>query len=138
MTSPLSDITEQELYSAIAASILRLIYCIFLFKNADYSYVKEQTLIWTHGEISFGIICSCLFVLPRLYRHLASIPPYGSDDYDDYQRGKSLGDGGWSEHVDRKRQIKGSERIAEMGGLDSDIRKPPVPPKSWLGSKTDD
>lgn len=28
------------------------------------------------AEIAFGLLCSCLVVLPRLYQHLASIRPY--------------------------------------------------------------
>ena len=99
-------------------------------KNADYSYVKEQASMWTHAEISFGLICSCLFVLPRLYRHLASIPPYGSDEYDDYQRRKSAG--GCYEQNSRTKLKEGSGKTLRLGGLDTDIEKPPVPAKTWL------
>lgn len=28
------------------------------------------------AEIAFGLLCSCLVVLPRLFQHLASIKPY--------------------------------------------------------------
>ena len=28
------------------------------------------------AEIAFGLICSCLVVLPRLYQHLTSVKPY--------------------------------------------------------------
>lgn len=28
------------------------------------------------AEIALGLLCSCLVILPRLYQHLASIPPY--------------------------------------------------------------
>ena len=58
-----------------------MVFCVNLLFNADYSYVKAQTGIATHGEIACGLLCSCLFVLPRLYRHLAAIPPYGSEEY---------------------------------------------------------
>ncbi len=28
------------------------------------------------AEVAFGLLCSCLVVLPRLFQHLASIKPY--------------------------------------------------------------
>ena len=66
-------------YRAIIASILRLIFVSFLLSHADYSYVKIQSTLATYAELGFGIIASCLFVLPRLYRHLAAVPPYDSE-----------------------------------------------------------
>ena len=47
----------------------------------DFSYVKVQAITFTLAEVSFGLVCSSLFVLPRLYRHLASMPPYKSEEY---------------------------------------------------------
>ncbi|KAL8768286.1 MAG: hypothetical protein Q9209_005425 [Squamulea sp. 1 TL-2023] len=42
---------------------------------------KVQAINFTVAELAFGLICSCIFVLPRLYRHLASTPPYKSEEY---------------------------------------------------------
>ena len=110
--------------SAIAASLARLYFCVLLTKTADYSYVKEQASLWTLCELSLGLICSCLFVLPRLYRHLASIPPYGSDEYDDYQQRKSSGGvGGWYEQREKsrgERLRKGSEQRLNLKAQESD------------------
>ena len=75
-----------------------MIFCIFLLKNADYSYVKAQSAIMTHAELGGAIICSCLFVLPRLYRHIAAIPPYGSEAYTTRQRSKASADASALEH----------------------------------------
>lgn len=118
--------------SAIISSVIRLYYQVMLTKNADYSYVKMQASLWTHAEVSFGLICSCLFVLPRLYRHLASIPAFGTDEYEDYKRRKSSG--GWYTQTSRSRGRTGSGK--PFGGIDTDIEKPAVPPKSWLNSGT--
>ena len=115
---------ETSKTSAIAASVFRLYYSVLLMKQADYSYVKEQASIWTHAELSFGLICSCLFVLPRLYRHLASIPPYGSDEYDDYQRRKPSRRW-WSEQTSSRGRVKDeSGKTPRLGGLDTDVEKP--------------
>ena len=32
------------------------------------------------AEIAFGLLCSCLIVLPRLYQHLCDITPYAAHD----------------------------------------------------------
>ena len=67
---------------AVLSSVFRLIFCTFLLKNVDYSYVKMQSVLWSYSEISFAIICSCFPILPRLYQHLAAIPPYGVEGYE--------------------------------------------------------
>ncbi|KAM0804201.1 hypothetical protein BDR22DRAFT_654105 [Usnea florida] len=65
---------------ACIASILRMVYLVKLTKTQDYSYVKLQTVAWGIAEVAFGLLCSCLVVLPRLYQHLASITPHNSDN----------------------------------------------------------
>ena len=67
--------------SAIASSIARLIFVVILSRTDDYSYVKVQVINFTLSELAFGLICSCLFVLPRLYRYLSSSPPFKSEEY---------------------------------------------------------
>ena len=67
--------------SAIASSIARLIFVVILSRTEDYSYVKVQVINFTLSELAFGLICSCLFVLPRLYRYLSSSPPFKSEEY---------------------------------------------------------
>ncbi|KAL6721505.1 hypothetical protein ACLMJK_000609 [Lecanora helva] len=66
---------------AVGFAILRLIWAILLVFNADFSYVKMQANVFGAAELACGIICSCLFVLPRLYRHLTASPPYNSEEY---------------------------------------------------------
>jgi hypothetical protein len=62
-------------------AIIRLIFNILLIPKTDYSYAILQGTALTVGETSCGIICSCLFVLPRLYRHLTSSPPPNSEEF---------------------------------------------------------
>ncbi|KAL8784287.1 MAG: hypothetical protein Q9213_004045 [Squamulea squamosa] len=66
---------------AIISSIFRLVFAVRLRSTQDYSYVKVQSITFTLAELAFGLICSCVFVLPRLYRHLASMPPYKREQY---------------------------------------------------------
>ncbi|KAL8851619.1 MAG: hypothetical protein Q9221_003456 [Calogaya cf. arnoldii] len=66
---------------AIVSSILTLVFAVRFLLTPDYSYVKVQGICFTLAELSFGLICSCIFVLPRLYRHLASVPPYKSEEF---------------------------------------------------------
>ena len=47
----------------------------------DYSYIKMQGTLFAISELAAGLICSSLFVLPRLYRHLTASPPYDSEEY---------------------------------------------------------
>ena len=60
---------------AIIASILRLLFLALLVQTQDYAYVKHQSVMWAAAEVAFGLKCSCLPILPRLYQHLASIAP---------------------------------------------------------------
>lgn len=60
---------------AILASILRLLFLALLVQTQDYAFVKHQSVLWATAEIAFGLMCSCLPILPRLYQHLASIAP---------------------------------------------------------------
>lgn len=59
----------------------RLIFVVILSRTQDFSYVKVQVINFTLGELAFGLICSCLFVLPRLYRYLSSSPPVKNEEY---------------------------------------------------------
>ena len=67
--------------SAIIFAVSRLIFMILLLNHPDYSYIKMQGTILALSELASGIICSCLFVLPRLYRHWTASPPYNSEEY---------------------------------------------------------
>ena len=67
--------------SAIISSIFRLVFATLNLHTKDFSHIKAQLDNFTMAEVSFGLICSCLFVLPRLYRHLTSMPPYKSEEY---------------------------------------------------------
>lgn len=42
-----------------------------------------QGEMWAFAEIAFGLACSCLPILPRLYQHMSSISPYtgGTSDH---------------------------------------------------------
>ena len=70
-----------DYYRAIISSIFRLVFATLFLYTEDYSHVKVQAISFTLAELAFGLICSCIFVLPRLYRHMASIPPYKSEEY---------------------------------------------------------
>ncbi|KAL9042139.1 MAG: hypothetical protein Q9214_003873 [Letrouitia sp. 1 TL-2023] len=66
---------------AIIASIFRLVFAILFLYTLDFSPVKVRAVAFTSAKLSLGLICSCVFVLPRLYRHLTSTPPYNSEEY---------------------------------------------------------
>ena len=70
-----------DLSSAIAFAVFRLIWAVLLLKNADFSFTKLQACCFGCAELACGNICSCLFVLPRLYRYLTNSPPYDSEEY---------------------------------------------------------
>ena len=53
-----------------------MIYNFSLVKRDDYTYIHLQTSLWATAELAFGLICSCLVVLPRLYQHFCDITPY--------------------------------------------------------------
>ncbi|KAL8820834.1 MAG: hypothetical protein Q9223_001026 [Gallowayella weberi] len=67
---------------AIISSIFRLVFAARFLLTEDFAYVKVQAIAFTLAELAFGLICSCIFVLPRLYRHLASGPPRKSEEYE--------------------------------------------------------
>ena len=67
--------------SAIIFALFRLIFLILLLIQIDFSYTKLQGTIFALSELATGIICSCLFVLPRLYRHLTTSPPHDSEEH---------------------------------------------------------
>ena len=77
-------------------------------------------------------------MLPRLYRHLVAIPPYGSEEYETRQRRKksstttttggvattAVGDN--LESLERHRQIEKSHNEWQR-----DVEAPIPPPKEW-------
>lgn len=67
--------------STIIFAVFRLAWAMLLLLKTDFSYVKFQGTIFALAELACGITCSCLFVLPRLYRHLTASPPYNSEEY---------------------------------------------------------
>ena len=66
--------------SACVTSLLRMIYNISLIRTEDYTYEHMQTNLWATAEVAFGLMCSCLVVLPRLYQHFCEITPYKTND----------------------------------------------------------
>ncbi|CAF9941241.1 MAG: hypothetical protein HETSPECPRED_003030 [Heterodermia speciosa] len=66
---------------ATGSLAFRLVFNILFLYTKDLTYLRVQAINFTLAEVSFGLICSCLFVLPRLYRHLASKPPSKSEEY---------------------------------------------------------
>ena len=111
------------------ASIFRLIFSNALNNTKDWSYTKEQSSLWAFAEVSFGIICSCGYVLPRLYKHLAAIPAYGSREYEEYQRRKAIGA---SEDVyEPQNSRNASSSYGKLGNINSDIEMPVPTLRSW-------
>ena len=47
-----------------------------LIRREDFTYIHLQTSLWATAELAFGLLCSCLVVLPRLYQHFCDITPY--------------------------------------------------------------
>ena len=80
------------------------------------------------AELACGISCSCLFVLPRLYRHLIHAPPYDSEEFK-IRKWKSLA-------ANKKVDLDDSQlhRIhrdeEQQNAWEGDIEMPEVPPKS--------
>ena len=66
---------------AIASSVARLIFDVISIYRTDLSYLSMQTSLLSLTEEFCGIICSCLFILPRLYRHLTSSSTYHQQGY---------------------------------------------------------
>ena len=63
--------------------MLRLVYTVNMVKTKDYTYVKMQSKMWAFAEIAFGLACSCLPILPRLFQHVSSVTPYTRGTSDD-------------------------------------------------------
>ena len=40
--------------------------------------MKAEGTMWAQGELAFGVICSSLFILARLYRHVTAVSIYNS------------------------------------------------------------
>ena len=55
-------------FLAVVSSIVRLILGFKLANTDDYSYVKVQTVMWCYGELGFGIIVSCMPLMPMLWK----------------------------------------------------------------------
>ncbi|KAI4223007.1 MAG: hypothetical protein L6R36_005741 [Xanthoria steineri] len=61
---------------ACIASILRLATIVRLARTKDYTYVKAQCAMWAEAEITSGLICSCIVVLPRFFQGVLRVMPY--------------------------------------------------------------
>lgn len=57
-------------FSVCITSIVRLYYAIQTFRTGDLTYNFVVLGLWTHVEITFGIFCGCLPVLPRFFKAL--------------------------------------------------------------------
>ncbi|KAF2653721.1 hypothetical protein K491DRAFT_780101 [Lophiostoma macrostomum CBS 122681] len=68
---------------ACIASILRLSTVVRTYGNKDVTYNYQFIIIWSSWEISIGVICSCLPVLPSLFKGGRKSP---IDDYRSYPR----------------------------------------------------
>ena len=132
--------------SAIGASLLRLVFAVRLRSTADYSYVKAQSTLAGLAELALGVIASCLFILPRLYRHLVAVPPYGSEDYVNSRRKNTMNitqpeektkmQSALTSHVlgSRVLKVEGSRREAWQENVEA--LRPPVPPKPQFPKET--
>ncbi|KAI9842248.1 MAG: hypothetical protein M1837_007393 [Sclerophora amabilis] len=54
---------------ACISSIMRLVESVRFSKTLDKTYASIPLGLWTIAEIGSGIICGCLPVVPRFYRH---------------------------------------------------------------------
>lgn len=54
-------------FSACITSVVRIYYAIRILKTGDMTYNFVVLGLWSHAEITFGIICGCLPVLPRFF-----------------------------------------------------------------------
>ncbi|KAL8846865.1 MAG: hypothetical protein Q9221_008064 [Calogaya cf. arnoldii] len=90
---------------ACIASILRLASVVRIADTKDYTYVKAQCAMWaiqspsansppSEAEITGGLICSCIVILPRFFQDVLKVVPYS---YPIPSRGK------WVQMDDRNR-----------------------------------
>ena len=99
--------------------------------------MKLQGIGFALAEVSFSLICSCIFVLPRLYRHLASKPPFKGEEYQ-LRRYKKL-----APHVSRAGQtdtLDDSNRSVKRAqearnAWEHDVEAPLGLPEPVLGAK---
>lgn len=54
-------------FSACITSIIRIYYAVRLSHTGDMAYNFAVLGLWSHAEITCGIICGCLPVLPRFF-----------------------------------------------------------------------
>lgn len=81
--------------------------------------MKVQAISFTLAELAFGLICSCIFVLPRLYRHMASQPPYKSEEYQ-LRRYKDLASG-----------AHGMPQSGAFDGVDTSLKREQEHRNAW-------
>ena len=55
-------------FSTCVTSIMRLYYAIQILRTGDITYNFVVLGLWTHVEITFGIICGCVPCLPRFFK----------------------------------------------------------------------
>ena len=120
-----------DLGSAIVFAVCRLVWTILLLLNKDFSYVKLQLCTFSAAELACGIICSCLFVLPRLYRHLTASPPYNSEEYR-LRKWKKLASSG---KVDLEQSGKIHRKEEERNPWEKDIETSEAMPAPLHGAR---
>ncbi|MCJ1239872.1 hypothetical protein MMC14_007870 [Varicellaria rhodocarpa] len=59
---------------ACIASVARMAYSVKTVGQSDMTWKFDPVVLWTMAEISIGIICGCLPVLPQFIRHYISRP----------------------------------------------------------------
>ena len=48
--------------------------------------------MWGFAEMAFGIVCSCLPILPRFYQHISAVTPYAKGQHNTTLVGPSARD----------------------------------------------
>ena len=91
---------------------------VLLLNHADFSYIKMQSTLFAASELASGIICSCLFVLPRLYRHLTASPPHDSEAHRLRRYKKMTG----RKHLDDPYSQKVHHREEQRNAWEHDIK----------------
>ncbi|MCJ1423016.1 hypothetical protein MMC29_000897, partial [Sticta canariensis] len=50
---------------ACIISVIRVYYSVRIFQTKDVTYNAVIFALWSHAEVTFGILCGCLPVLPK-------------------------------------------------------------------------
>ncbi|KAL8724574.1 MAG: hypothetical protein Q9181_006767, partial [Wetmoreana brouardii] len=65
-----ADTLVSPTHSACIASIMRLVTVLPLLYTKDFAFHLSKPFLWALAEVTSGIVCVCVPVLPRLFRHL--------------------------------------------------------------------